>query len=99
VSYRIRFTEAAEDDIYRLYEFQVARDLVAAKHAIATIKNAFSLLAQFPFSCRKADPTNPRLREPLISFGNSGYVALFEIESDEIVTVLALRHQREDDYH
>jgi hypothetical protein len=35
----------------------------------------------------------------MIPFGASGYVALFEIDRDRCVTVLALRHQREDDYH
>ena len=39
------------------------------------------------------------LRELIIPFGNSGYVALFEIETGGHVTILALRHQREDDYH
>jgi plasmid stabilization system protein ParE len=39
------------------------------------------------------------LRELVISFGGAGYVALFEIEDNETVTVLAVRHQREDDYH
>ncbi|MDC9726393.1 MAG: type II toxin-antitoxin system RelE/ParE family toxin, partial [Candidatus Thioglobus sp.] len=27
------------------------------------------------------------------------YVALFEIENNNTVTILAVRHQREDDYH
>ena len=35
----------------------------------------------------------------LIAFGSAGYVALFEIEPPTTVTVLAVRHQREDDYH
>jgi hypothetical protein len=39
------------------------------------------------------------LRELLIPFGHSGYVALFEIEDASTVTVLAVRHLREDDYH
>ena len=38
------------------------------------------------------------LREPVIPFGSSGYVALFEIESKDVVTILAVRHQREEDY-
>lgn len=38
------------------------------------------------------------MREMMIGFGRAGYVALYEIESDEIVTVLAVRHQREDDF-
>jgi mRNA-degrading endonuclease RelE of RelBE toxin-antitoxin system len=35
----------------------------------------------------------------LISFGSGGYVALFEIEANNTVTILAVRHQREEDYH
>jgi plasmid stabilization system protein ParE len=58
-----------------------------------------ALLAGSPFSCRKAAPDNTFLRELIIAFGASGYVALFEIDDANTVTVLAVRHQREDDYH
>jgi hypothetical protein len=39
------------------------------------------------------------LRELIISFGRSGYVALFEIEGADEVVINAVRHQLEDDYH
>jgi hypothetical protein len=39
------------------------------------------------------------LRELLIPFGRAGYVALFEIDDNQTVTVLAVRHQLEDDYY
>ena len=39
------------------------------------------------------------MHELVIEFGLAGYVALYEIESASLVTVLAVRHQREDDYH
>jgi len=35
----------------------------------------------------------------VVSFGRTGYVVLFEVEDNTLVTVLAVRHQREDDYH
>ena len=35
----------------------------------------------------------------IIPFGDAGYVALFEIEDPGTVTLLAVRHQREEDYH
>jgi len=35
----------------------------------------------------------------VIPFGAAGYVALFEIDNDKTVTILAVRHQREDDFH
>ena len=38
-------------------------------------------------------------RELLVmSAGANGYVALFEIENSQTVTVLAIRHQREEDF-
>jgi plasmid stabilization system protein ParE len=63
------------------------------------IRSAIRLLETSPFSCRKAVSDRTFLRELLIAFGATGYVALFEIEDAKTVTVLAVRHQREDDYH
>jgi plasmid stabilization system protein ParE len=97
---RVRLTTAAAEDLERLYGFLVERDLVAAERALAAIENAFALLAYSPFSCRRAlQQYNPRWRELLIRFGRSGNVALFEIDDDQTVTVVAVRHQREEDYH
>jgi plasmid stabilization system protein ParE len=98
VSYQIRFTKAARDDIKRLYAFLLAHDLQAATSALAAINKAVELLKAFPFTCRKAQADNPFLRELIISFGANGYVALFDIEEDKTVAILAVRHQREDDY-
>jgi plasmid stabilization system protein ParE len=99
MSYRIRFTAAARDDLRRLYEFQIERDIDVAERALEAIRKGLELLQQFPFSCRKAAPETPLLRELLISFGASGYVALYEIENSSTVTILAIRHQLEEDYH
>ena len=44
------------------------------------IDRAWTLLEEFPFSCRKAEDSNPFLREIVIPFGSAGYVALCEIE-------------------
>ena len=52
-----------------------------------------------PFTCRKASADSPFLREMIIPFGAGGYVALFEIEADKFITILAVRHQREEDYY
>lgn len=99
MSYKLRFTQAARDDLLRLYEFQPDRDLAAAGRALEAVTKGLELLRDFPFSCRKAITENPFLREMVIPFGSAGYVALFEIENDKTVTILAVRHQREDDYH
>lgn len=70
-----------------------------SRRALETIRHGLRGLELSPFACRKAEPgNNPFLRELVIGFGATGYVALFEIESPQTVTVLAVRHQREDDY-
>jgi plasmid stabilization system protein ParE len=97
--YRVRFTADAEDDLLRLYDFLLEQDFDAAEHALEAIRTSIELLGLSPFSCRKAVAHNPLLRELVIPFGAAGYVALFEIEGPSTVTILAVRHQREDDYH
>lgn len=96
--FTVRFTEEAEADLERLYEFLVVKDVHAAERALEAIREAIRLLRFSPYSCRKASPDNPGLRELLIPFGNAGYVVLFDIEPPRTVTILAARHQREDDY-
>lgn len=99
MSYRVRYTRAAREDLRRLYGFLLEKDLEAARRARDAILKATDFLQDFPFTCRKADPANPFLRELVIPFGSSGYVALFEIEDPSTVTILAIRRQREEDYH
>ena len=97
--YKVRFTLQAEDVLLRLYDFLIQIDVTAAERALDAIKGGVELLRFSPFSCRKALPDNPFLRELVIPFGSAGYVALFEIESGTTVNILAVRHQREEDYH
>ncbi len=98
MSYKVRYTQGAKEDLLQLFTFMAEQDLQTAKRARKTIAASIELLQQFPFTCRKAVPENTFLRELVISFGGAGYVALFEIEDNETVTILAVRHQREDDY-
>lgn len=99
MSFVVRFTEEAQGDLERLYAFllEASDSWETAERALAAIGNGIALLQTSPFSCRKARADLPRLRELLIGFGSSGYVALFEIDDASTVTVLAVRHQREDD--
>ena len=102
MSYRVRFTVDAQEDLDRLYGFllvQAADDWVVADRALESIARGIALLEHSPFSCRKIADDNAFLRELIIGFGAAGYVVLFEIEDVRTLTVLAVRHQREDDYH
>lgn len=103
MSFTVRYSASARDDLTRLYEYLLDRattgeDLDLAERALGAITDAVQSLKRSPFIYRKADD-DPFLRELLIPFGSSGYVALFEIEDAATVTVLAVRHQLEDDYH
>lgn len=102
MTFRVRFTREAELDLVRLYEFVLSRDVTdwaMAERALEAVRHAISGLVRSPFSYRKASGgDSPFVREVVIPFGSSGYVALFEIEDSDVVTILAVRHQREDDY-
>ncbi len=103
--YTVRLTRAAQDDLERLFDHVLERELASpsgrielAEEALAAIHDGFKLLERFPFTCRKVGDS-PFLRELIIPFGRSGYVALFEIGEQARVTVAAVRHQREEDFH
>jgi plasmid stabilization system protein ParE len=98
VTYRVRYTKAAREDLKQLYQHLLGRDATAARRARAKIAKGVELLKEFPFTCRKAAADSPFLRELVIPFGSTGYVMLFEIQDASTVTILAVRHQREDDY-
>ncbi len=105
MSYSVLLTPEALSDLERLFEFVLERelarddgDLALAEKALSAIQAGMSVLERFPFTCRKAAGT-PFLRELVIPFGNTGYVALFEVRDHQTVVVGAVRHQREDDYH
>ena len=99
MSYQLRFTPEAAKDLDRLFKFALDQHPDAATRAIETIEKGWEMLEHFPFSCRRVERLTPEFRELVISFGSAGYIALFEIEPDATVTVLAVRHQREEDFH
>ncbi len=102
--YAVRYTDAAREDLVRLFDFlleraNTAEDLDQAQRAIdAMVQTIEGQLSRMPFAYRKAGESS-FLRELIITFGHAGYVALYEIEAANVVTVLAVRHQLEDDYH
>jgi plasmid stabilization system protein ParE len=98
MTYRVRYTRAAKNDLVRRYGFLVEEDLAAARKALEVNRKGIEFLREFPFSCRKAADGETLPREMLIPFGARGYVVLFEIEDRKTVTILAIRHQREEDY-
>lgn len=105
MTYKVRLTRHAEADLDRLFDFLLERelsrdggDLTLPMQAMASLRAGIATLKASPFTCRKAGQS-PFLRELIVPFGRSGYVALFEIEDESNVAVVAVRHQLEDDYH
>ena len=88
--FQVRYTDAARGDLLQLFDFLVDR--------AQTVEDFEGHLSRSPFIFRKAGQS-PFLRELVIAFGNSGYVALYEIQDTKNVNVLAVRHQLEDDYY
>jgi plasmid stabilization system protein ParE len=105
VTFKVRLTRDAEADLDRLFDSLVERELARdggdrdlPEQAMTALRAGIATLKSSPFTCRKAG-NSPFLRELIIPFGRSGYVALFEIEAESTVAVVAVRHQLEDDYH
>ena len=104
MSYVVEFTQGAEDDLLRLYDFLLDRaetleDLDVADEAIGVIRQAASShLSTTPDSYRKVG-TRPTLRELIIPFGTKGHILRFDILSPRLVLVIGARHQREEDFH
>ncbi len=105
MKYKVEFSQAAAADLEQLFDFALQRelssdtgDLDIPDRAVQAIKDGMAFLASSPFACRKAGSSS-FVRELIIPFGRSGYVALFEIVNSNTVIVGAIRHQLEDDYH
>jgi len=79
--------------IERAFQFLRDKNPAAAHDAVLGIQSAVDSLAAHPLIGRRIEG---ELRELVISYGQTGYVALyrFVVLQDE-VRILAIRHQRE----
>jgi len=88
------WSPAALRDIDRLYRFLVDKNPVAARRAVKSIREGMNILETQPAAGRPVQDMDPAFREWFITFGGSGYVALYRLDGEQAV-VLAVRHQRE----
>lgn len=105
MTYQVIFSPEAEEDLERLFSHAYERELNSAagdldipERAIDAIEQACSFLQISPFTCRKVGDS-ALVRELIIPFGTTGYVAMFEIIDARTVVIGAVRHQRESDFH
>ncbi len=95
---RVVITRRARLGLDRCRRFLAARNRQAARRASQVIDRQFALLRTNP-DIGWLFAEVPGLRELIIGFGNSGYVALYRHESEaDAVYVLAFRHQKEAGY-
>ena len=95
---RVIVTEGATGGLEQCRRFLALKAPEAARRAAQAIERQFLLLETAP-DIGRPFPEMPELRELVIPFGDSGYVALYRHESaDDAVYILAFRHQREAGY-
>jgi plasmid stabilization system protein ParE len=95
---RLIITEGAVAGLERCRTFLADKNAQAAQRAGQAIAVGLALLETTPQMGRPFD-IDADLRELSISFGDSGYVALYRFDpSADAVYVLAFRHQREAEY-
>ncbi|MBY3153779.1 MULTISPECIES: type II toxin-antitoxin system RelE/ParE family toxin [Rhizobium] len=99
MTFELKYTQTFYEDLGRLADFLIERDPDLAGRAINAIQKALMILQDFPLMARRASADDPLLRELVVPFGSAGYVILFKVMSETSVIVLAVRHQREEDYH
>jgi plasmid stabilization system protein ParE len=91
------YSARALADLDRLFDFLAAIEPSAAVDAAEVIVDAIRGLKRHPHIGR---PVRGRLRELVISYGRTGYVALYRVSPRrDRIEVLAIRHQREAGYH
>ncbi|CAN7243600.1 type II toxin-antitoxin system RelE/ParE family toxin [Rhizobium leguminosarum] len=99
MTFELKYTQTFYEDLGRLADFLIEHDPDLAERALSVIQKALTILQDFPLMARRASADDPLLRELVVPFGSAGYVILFKVVSETSVIVLAVRHQREEDYH
>ena len=94
----VKLSARAQSDLSRLRTFLLGKDANAAKRALIAIRDALMPLKHTPLIGRPVEDRGD-LRELVIEFGTSGYLAMYLFEPDlDAVTILAIKHQLENDY-
>ena len=94
---RVVYSPGAIRDLQRLREYLFERNQAVARRAVNTLRKAFHAIGTHPLAGRSVEDLPDEIREWVIPFGNSGYIARYLV-GEETVTILAIRHQREIDY-
>ena len=95
---RVVITGRAALGLNRCGDFLLKKDTQAFGRASLSIIKHLEHLQTNP-NMGRPRPGQSELRELIIPFGDSGYIALYSYDTDsETVYIHAFRHQRESDY-
>ena len=93
---RVEVTVRALRDLERLFDFVAEADPERALAQLSSVRAAFEVLADHPLLGRVAEDGR---RELVLSRGRYGYIAKYRwLPSEDVVLILAVRHQREAGY-
>jgi plasmid stabilization system protein ParE len=94
---RIVTTYLASLDAERLRQFLQSKNPAAASRAAAAIREGIGQIAAYPEGYKPV-PNMPYHREMHIKFGSGGYTVRYHYEPGGDITILRMRHQRENDF-
>lgn len=90
---QVVYSAQALTHLERAFRFLRDKNPDAAMNAVTAIQSAVDHLVAHPFMGRRVEG---ELRELVISYGQTGYVALYRfVPSADEVRILAIRHQRQ----
>ena len=93
---RVEISRGALEDLERLFDFIAAEAPDRASQQLLSVRRALELLGEHPLLGRAAEDGR---RELVLSRGHYGYIAKYRwLPADDVVLVLAVRHQREAGY-
>jgi plasmid stabilization system protein ParE len=93
---QVIYSDEAFTDLERVVEFLLKTSPKAAAQALERIGSAIGILEAHPFIGRRIDD---HIRELVISWGATGYLALYRFDpAFDVVQVSRVRHQRDAGY-
>jgi len=93
---RVEVSTRAFRDLERLFDVVAATDPGLALAQLTSVRAAFEVLADHPLLGRVAEDGR---RELVLSRGKYGYIAKYRwLPGEDVVLILAVRHQREAGY-
>jgi plasmid stabilization system protein ParE len=94
---QVIYSAEALADLDRIIEFLLEASPAVAGSALTQIQSAVTILEAHPRIGRRVDHVR---REPVITHGASGYLALYRHDTKpDVVRLPRIRHQREAGYH